>query len=86
MASDVGEASVLLGSIGWTLPYIGTVDRDYPKRLAERIIEWQSDPQRHSRRREEALDIHAIAFEPTKHARRLVRVLDEELAASTRLP
>jgi glycosyltransferase involved in cell wall biosynthesis len=43
LASDVGEARRLLRPLGWTVPYEGVVDRQYPRRLAAVISQWASD-------------------------------------------
>ena len=40
-STDVGEAHRLFGSSLQTLPFQGTVDKEYPARLAERIAELQ---------------------------------------------
>jgi glycosyltransferase involved in cell wall biosynthesis len=45
LASDVGEASLVLPP-EMRVPYDGTVDRDYPARLADRLREIMRDPAR----------------------------------------
>jgi hypothetical protein len=82
IASHVGEAARLLGPLGWTLPYQGVVDRDYPSRLAERIRSWADEPQaQQTQRREQAIRLSRAAFDPAEARRRLRFVLDQ---ASTR--
>lgn len=64
IASDVGEAAVLLGPHGWTLSYSGVVDRSYPRRLAAAIEAWRRDPDGEPARRQLALRIAAESFDP----------------------
>jgi len=64
LASHVGEAALLLGPLGWTLPYEGVLDRSYPKRLADAIEAWRLDPEGKTARRQAALDLAASAFDP----------------------
>lgn len=42
ICTDVGEAHRRLAESGQTLPYQGLRDDSYPKRLAERLVEWLS--------------------------------------------
>jgi GT2 family glycosyltransferase len=51
LATHVGEAARLLGPHGWTIPYRGRLDRDYPSRLAERVETWRADPDGEAGRR-----------------------------------
>lgn len=66
LASDVGEAAVLLGPLGWTLRYDGTVDRSYPARLAQAIERWALDPEGRKDRRRSALELAAHTFDVTR--------------------
>jgi hypothetical protein len=63
IATDVGEAARLLGPLGWTLRYDGVVDRGYPARLAGTIELWRSDPAGSSKRRLDAVELVAQAFD-----------------------
>jgi glycosyltransferase involved in cell wall biosynthesis len=77
IATDVGEAARLLGPLRWTLPYFGVVDREYPRRLAERIRSWVNEtPARQAERREEAIGISRTAFDPQEARERLIAVLE----------
>jgi glycosyltransferase involved in cell wall biosynthesis len=81
IASHVGEAARLLGPLGWTLPYRDTLDRRYPRRLAERLRTWASDPPAvHARRREQALHLSRTAFDPEAAAARMLAVVDHVAA------
>lgn len=64
LASDVGEARRLLGPLGWTIPYAGTIDLTYPRRLAIAVEELRNDPDELERRRAEALELHREHFDP----------------------
>jgi glycosyltransferase involved in cell wall biosynthesis len=79
LASDVGEARRILGPLGWTIPYRGTVDRDYPARLAAAITRWALDPEAHEARRREAHELARAHFDPAQARERLAHLLDEEL-------
>jgi glycosyltransferase involved in cell wall biosynthesis len=81
IATDVGEARRLLGPIGWTLPYEGTVDRSYPGRLARRITEWASDPEGNRSRRQQAFALHEAAFDRETIRADVQRVVDQLLGA-----
>jgi hypothetical protein len=63
LASAVGEAANLLGALGWTLPYEGVVDREYPPRLAAAIERWRGDPDGAMDRRTAAVRLAAQAFD-----------------------
>jgi glycosyltransferase involved in cell wall biosynthesis len=63
LATDVGEAALLLGPHGWTLDYEGVVDRAYPARLAAAIEAWRRDPEGEPARRRLALRIAAEEFD-----------------------
>ena len=62
LASRVGEARILLGDLGWTVPYSGVVDREYPRRLAHAISTWAADPSGQTHRRQSALALSAAHF------------------------
>ncbi len=64
IATDVGEAALLLGPHGWTRSYAGVVDRSYPGRLAAAIEAWRLDPAAEPARRQLALRIAAEEFDP----------------------
>lgn len=76
LASHVGEAARLLGPHGWTLPFSGRFDRDYPARLAERIEAWRADPAGEDARRTVAGQIAATEFDPATMRARLGRLLN----------
>jgi GT2 family glycosyltransferase/glycosyltransferase involved in cell wall biosynthesis len=80
IASDVGEARILLGPLGWTLPYQGTVDRSYPERLAALITTWSQDG-RGAARRDVARKLSRTAFDPDTMRRRLGGLLADLGAA-----
>ncbi len=75
LATDVGEASALLGPHGWTLEYTGVVDPSYPARLAAAIEAWRLDPPGQARRRETALEIAARDFDAGAMRSRFAAVL-----------
>jgi glycosyltransferase involved in cell wall biosynthesis len=75
LASAVGEAERLLGPLGWTLPFRGRLDRDYPARLAERIESWRADPAGAEDRRRIAREIAAAEFDPATMRARLEKLL-----------
>jgi glycosyltransferase involved in cell wall biosynthesis len=75
LASHVGEAAALLGPVGWTLPYHGVVDRDYPTRLAEKIEVWRLDPDGEQDRRQTATRLAAEAFDIPVMRERLTKVI-----------
>lgn len=77
LASHVGEAAVVLGPVGWTLPYQGVVDRDYPARLVEKIEIWRLDPDGEQARRRTALRLATEAFDIPVMRARLASVLVE---------
>jgi len=76
LASHVGEAARLLGPVGWTIPYGGTVDRAYPARLARAIQNWAEDAN-HAARRQDALRLAQEAFDPREMRARLDAVLNK---------
>ncbi len=80
LASDVGEARRLLGPLGWTLPYHGVVDKEYPRRLAKAIEQWANDPAGAQLRRRQALALHHQAFDPDA-VRARVRALVDGIVA-----
>jgi glycosyltransferase involved in cell wall biosynthesis len=84
LASHVGEAARLLGPLGWTIPYEGTVDRSYPERLAQAVDRWAADPAGAPARREQALRIYQEAFDPEPVRARVWGVVDELMARSAR--
>jgi GT2 family glycosyltransferase/glycosyltransferase involved in cell wall biosynthesis len=57
LASHVGEAAIVLGPLGWTVPYNGVLDRLYPRRLAAAVEAWRADPEGASNRRDTALRV-----------------------------
>jgi GT2 family glycosyltransferase len=63
LATHVGEAALLLGPLGWTLPYAGTVDREYPARLARAVQTWSRDPAGQAQRGRLALRTAANSFD-----------------------
>jgi GT2 family glycosyltransferase len=75
IASDVGEAAVLLGPHGWTLSYNGVVDESYPARLAALIEAWRSDPAGEAERRGVARQIFAAEFDAGEMRERLRGVI-----------
>jgi glycosyltransferase involved in cell wall biosynthesis len=76
LASHVGEAARLLGPLGWTIPYAGTIDATYPDRLARAIESWRGDRVRHAQRRRAALRLAEEAFEPTDARAQIDAVLN----------
>jgi len=80
LASHVGEAPRLLGPLGWTVPYEGVVDREYPHRLAERIALWASDPAAMESRRAAARELYEAYFDPAEIAAAARRVLRRPIA------
>ena len=83
LASHVGEAATLLGPLGWTVPYSGTVDPRYPRRLAARLSEWIGDPAGTGRRSEQALALGRVAFDAAEMQDRLEHVLACESPSTT---
>lgn len=77
LASDVGEARRLLGPLGWTVPYEGVVDRDYPIRLAQAISAWAESPS--PRQRQEALSLARREFDPAQIRKRIHWIIDDQL-------
>ena len=77
IASHVGEAARLLGPLGWTIPYHGTVDPGYPERLAEAIARWARDPEQARAARETARRLAADEFDPEQMRRRLTMVIEQ---------
>jgi GT2 family glycosyltransferase len=75
LASHVGEAAILLGPLGWTLPYNGVVDLDYPQRLAAAIERWRGDPDGAMDRRAAAVRLATEAFDLETMRRRLADVI-----------
>lgn len=68
IATDVGEARRLIGSLGWTIRYDGVVDPAYPQRLADCLRRWADAPDAATAaqdRREAALSVHAREFNST---------------------
>jgi Glycosyl transferase family 2/Glycosyl transferases group 1 len=84
LATDVGEASVLLSPLGWTLPYAGVVDPGYPRRLAAAIEAWRQSPELHAARRQHALEIVRESFDVAEMRQRLAAVLREPSRAPGR--
>jgi glycosyltransferase involved in cell wall biosynthesis len=76
LASDVGEAARLLGPLGWTVPYAGTVDEGYPERLRAAIAGWAADPAGQADRRASARRLAREAFDADEMRRRLAGVLE----------
>ena len=76
LATDVGEAALLLGPHGWTLDYEGVVDRAYPARLAAAIEAWRLDPAGDPARRQLALRIAAEEFDAGEMRARAESLLD----------
>lgn len=75
IATHVGEAAILLGPLGWTLQYEGTVDKTYPVRLADRIGAWEGDSLAvQEARRRDAVQL-AREFDPDCMRKRLAVVL-----------
>jgi glycosyltransferase involved in cell wall biosynthesis len=80
IASHVGEAARLLGPVGWTVPYVGTVDRSYPERLAAAICSWRTrSPAERRENRDTALQLSRDYFDPTVVSRRVRGVIEEVL-------
>ena len=75
IASDVGEAAILLGPHGWTLSYGGVVDESYPARLAALIEDWRSDPAGEAERRRIARQIFEAEFDAEEMRERLRGVI-----------
>ena len=84
LATDVGEAKRLLGPLGWTIPYDGVVDPQYPRRLAAAVEELRRYPREVARRRQQALELHRREFDVTEIRRRIRTVIDDLL--SRRVP
>jgi glycosyltransferase involved in cell wall biosynthesis len=82
LASDVGEARAVLGPLGWTLPYRGKVDKQYPRRLAQAIDAWAADPAGAEQRRRAALELHDAAFDREAIRSRVHGVLAALLAGA----
>jgi glycosyltransferase involved in cell wall biosynthesis len=76
LASHVGEAARLLGPLGWTIQYAGTIDAGYPTRLGRAIQNWAADRNRQDERRRAALRLASEAFDPAQMRARLAAVLD----------
>lgn len=76
LASDVGEAKEILGPLGWTIPYVGVVDRGYPARLSDAINRWAADPEGQATRREQALALHRRFFDPEPVRRTVWSVIE----------
>lgn len=75
IASDVGEAAILLGPHGWTLGYSGVVDESYPARLAALIEAWRADPAGEAERRRVARQIFEAEFDAEEMRERLRGVI-----------
>jgi GT2 family glycosyltransferase len=75
LASHVGEAGLLLGPLGWTIPYAGVVDHSYPARLAVAIETWRLDPAGQPARKQSALDLAAAEFDRQVMRARIVSLL-----------
>jgi len=80
LASHVGEAATLLGPLGWTLPYDGVVDRNYPRRLAATIEAWRQDPVGQSTRQAAALKLAREAFDLSEMRNRVAGVIADATA------
>ena len=76
LASHVGEAAVLIGPLGWTLAYDGTIDESYPLRLADGIARWSQDSEGQPARRRAALDLATHAFRVVDARRHAFAALD----------
>jgi glycosyltransferase involved in cell wall biosynthesis len=76
LASHVGEAALILGPLGWTVPYVGVLDRDYPGRLGTAIEAWRIDPAGASARKQTALDVAREFFDEETMRERLNTVID----------
>ena len=82
LASDVGEAARVLGPAGWTIPFRGKFDPDYPKRLAEAIEAWREDVQGSAGREAIAAWVSESEFDPEVMQERLRRLVEAELGLS----
>jgi hypothetical protein len=77
LASDVGEARRLLGPLGWTVPYEGVVDRQYPRRLAAAISQWARDSAGCcASRAQQASEVARTAFDAEEIRSRIMGVLE----------
>ena len=77
LASDVGEARRLLGPLGWTVPYEGAVDRQYPRRLAAIVSQWASDSAgARASRAEQAGALARTAFDAGEMRSRVMGVIE----------
>ena len=83
LASHVGEAAILLGDLGWTLPYNGVVDREYPRRLANVIESWRLSPADQPSRRTAALGLAREAFDPQEMQERLANVISRAVQTAS---
>jgi hypothetical protein len=82
LASHVGEAAELLGPLGWTVRYDGTVDPTYPRRLAAAIAAWPRDAAERRTREEQALRLARAHFSHATWVAEVDGLLAELLSAS----
>jgi glycosyltransferase involved in cell wall biosynthesis len=75
IATHVGEAARLLGPLGWTLPYEGSLDAGYPARLAAAITELATRDDQ-AERRAAALELHEREFDVARIRARVQAVVD----------
>jgi glycosyltransferase involved in cell wall biosynthesis len=78
LASHVGEAARILGPLGWTVPYQGTVDPDYPPRLAAAIERWRGDRQGAAARHALARQVAQAEFDTVVMRERLRRLIQSK--------
>jgi GT2 family glycosyltransferase len=75
LASHVGEAALILGPVGWTLPYYGVLDYLYPSRLGAAIEAWRTDPNGAAIRRQTALRIAREFFDEEEMRQKLASTI-----------
>ena len=78
IATEVGDAKYILPGIGMLLPYEGEKDRDYPKRLAERI-RWLIDHKPELEKSKAGIQLAKERFDYPVLARQLEEVLEGAL-------
>ncbi len=84
LASDVGEAARVLGPLGWTIPFRGRLDPDYPTRLAEAVEAWRGDAEGAADREAIAARVSAGEFDPAVMRERLRQLVEAELSLAWR--